>query len=313
MPFNLRHDGRGVIAARWRSTHPSDHRSGVWQKQNLQRWVSAAVGYRRLVAAHLPRQWTYAAAGVLLGLLLLTGLVVLRNASSQEALTAAWLAGEFSSNALIYGYVGISTALVLGLVGALLGRSQDELELRSVTDSLTGLSNRRHFIQRLDEELARAARYGNSLSLLVLDLDELKQVNDRLGHRAGDVALKLVADCLRESCRATELAVRSGGDEFAVLAPETSADQALDLAVRIQSEFSKKALARFPESHRLSVSIGVADLQRSGAINRDALTDAADRALYAAKAGGRNRAVLAPEPRPGISRPRRRVVRERVL
>jgi diguanylate cyclase (GGDEF)-like protein len=244
--------------------------------------------------------------------LLLTGLVVLRNASSQEALSAAWLLNEFESYALIYGYVGVSTALVLGLVGALLGRSQDALELSSVTDSLTGLSNHRHFVRRLDEELARAARYGNALSLLLLDLDDLKQINDRFGHHAGDIALGLVADCLRESCRATELAARSGGDEFAVLAPETTAEQAFDLALRIQSEIAKKALARFAEAPHLSVSIGVADLQRAQALHRDALTEAADRALYAAKTAGRNRTVLAPRPRIIWARSSRRPVYERV-
>src|SRR4029078_8568358 len=108
----------------------------------------------------------------------------------------------------------------------------DQLELSSATDPLTDLPNRRYFSSRLRQELFRASRYGVPVTLLLLDLDGLKQINDHYGHSAGDRALCAVADCLKRTCRATDVPVRCGGDEFAVLVPETFAEDALDLAKR---------------------------------------------------------------------------------
>src|SRR6185503_6605263 len=134
------------------------------------------------------------------------------------------------------------------------------------------------------EELLRADRYGTPLALLIVDVDHLKQVNDRAGHTAGDRALAAVADAMRRSCRATDLPARVGGDELAVLASSTTAAEAVTLAERIR--------ASLPPS--LSVSIGVADLDGAAAETVEALYIAADQALYRAKTAGRDQVAIAP-------------------
>jgi diguanylate cyclase (GGDEF)-like protein len=131
---------------------------------------------------------------------------------------------------------------------------------------------------------------------LLVDLDDFKHVNDTHGHAAGDAVLRCVSACLRTTCRDTELAVRCGGDEFAVLAPETRAEDAFELARRIHAQLEKACREQLGELGiaPVSVSIGIADMARAAQPTREALFEAADRALYVAKAAGKNRIVLAP-------------------
>ncbi|WP_175488212.1 GGDEF domain-containing protein [Oryzisolibacter propanilivorax] len=168
--------------------------------------------------------------------------------------------------------------------------AHDELAQQSRTDGLTRLANRRHFDHVLAREHARALRSGEALSLLFVDLDHFKHVNDHYGHATGDDYLRAVARLLaRHAGRSTDLAARYGGEEFVCLLPGTGAGDARDMAERIRAAVQElalpNALAPWP---RLSVSIGVVTLQ-GGEHAAPELLAAADAQLYAAKHGGRNR------------------------
>jgi diguanylate cyclase (GGDEF)-like protein len=166
------------------------------------------------------------------------------------------------------------------------------------TDALTGLANRRHFDDALELELRRAARQGQPLALLLLDLDYFKQFNDEYGHYEGDKCLKAVAKALQDnSQRSGDLAARYGGEEFAVILPYTSADQARDVAERIRLAVTDLHLPHLRSriSDWVTTSIGVAACP-AGAdcpVEPAELFNAADQALYLAKAEGRNRVAMA--------------------
>jgi diguanylate cyclase (GGDEF)-like protein len=190
-----------------------------------------------------------------------------------------------------YIYVGASTAVAFTIFGYVLGRQADRLAELSETDDLTGLSNARGLVDRLDAELARSRRYREPLALLLVDLDGLKSINDRYGHRAGDDAIRGVADVIRCELRESDVGARWGGDEFAVLAPSTSPVAALALAERIRALIPERS-TRWP----LSASVGVATLDPNtdGEITDSAtLMRVADAAMYEAKRSGRNRVVVA--------------------
>jgi len=128
---------------------------------------------------------------------------------------------------------GLISATIFGTVGYLFGRKADELSERAETDSLTALYNARGFESRLYAEIARTGRYHSPLSLLLIDLDRLKAINDRHGHYAGQTALREVAAAIRTELRASDVAARWGGDEFAVIAPGTDRAGAVLLAERL--------------------------------------------------------------------------------
>jgi diguanylate cyclase (GGDEF)-like protein len=235
---------------------------------------------------------SYPLLGALLALGSPVGYLLLRILITGRAFSSSVIREEIASDPLTFAYLLSSALLAFVLLGWLLGRKEDALLAASATDPLTGLWNRRHLDARLTEEVGRAAHYGGSLAFLIIDLDKLKVINDRGGHKAGDLALRRVARCLRQTCRSTDIPARYGGDEFVVLAPDSDAAQALELAERIRA-----AVRRDDPSDPISVSIGVSDLERAGAFTEDALRDSADRALYEAKATGRDRVSLAP-PRP---------------
>lgn len=158
-----------------------------------------------------------------------------------------------------------------------------EFEQLSVTDALTGLLNRRYIEQRLDEEVKRSNRHGYPMSFLLLDVDHFKSYNDTYGHPAGDVALKLVADVIKDTLRGADVAARFGGEEFAILLPQTVDEEAAAIAERVRRNIEA---AEFP--HReVTVSIGVASCS-SELCSTSGLVDAADKALYDAKHHGRN-------------------------
>ena len=169
-----------------------------------------------------------------------------------------------------------------------------QLERLSLTDALTSLLNRRAFDRRLDEEIARAQRYGTPLALLMIDVDQFKVYNDLHGHLGGDEVLRRVGSILKvaDVLRQTDLAFRFGGEEFAILMPLTSGSDAAGVAERLCSLI---AVADFPHGAeqplgRVTVSIGVSELSGSTLTARD-LVEQADRALYTAKGAGRNQAV----------------------
>jgi diguanylate cyclase (GGDEF)-like protein len=169
-------------------------------------------------------------------------------------------------------------------------QAEDKLEELATTDALTGLKNRRKFDAEIDAEWRRAARQTVPLALLMIDADHFKAYNDTFGHQAGDEVLVGVAICISDSVRrAGDCAARYGGEEFAVLLPGTSAAEAIVVAETIRMKVEEW-------SDYTTVSIGAASLTPNTAMDWFELVKAADKALYAAKSGGRNRCVLANVP-----------------
>jgi diguanylate cyclase (GGDEF)-like protein len=170
------------------------------------------------------------------------------------------------------------------------------LETLATTDPLTGLYNRRHFLDNLDAEWSRFQRYYRSVSVLMLDIDHFKSVNDRYGHAVGDAAIKAVAAACLDGKRKSDIVGRLGGEEFAVLLPETSLSRAKTVADRIRKRVMSAQIAAGKLQFGVTVSIGIAEatVSMSGI---EALMGAADHALYQAKAEGRNRCIAwAPPP-----------------
>lgn len=168
---------------------------------------------------------------------------------------------------------------------------QRTLEL-SLTDPLTGLGNARCFHQQLDQELKRAMRYGHPVSLLMIDSDSLKSINDQFGHAVGDQHIRQLAQVVRESLRSTDLAARYAGDEFMVILPETALSGAVQLAERIRQGVEQIELSVGSGRVHTTVSIGVASFP-SQAAGSDDLIRIADSAMYLAKQGGKNRVAPA--------------------
>ena len=170
------------------------------------------------------------------------------------------------------------------------------LETQAHTDPLTGLANRRHFFEVADAELARSRRYEAPLSLLMLDIDRFKEVNDAHGHRAGDRVLQKLAQTCLEVLRNVDVVGRVGGEEFAILLPETASEGALEVAERLRAAVESADVVREEGVPiRVTVSIGVAAL--AGDVNLDTLMSQADDALYDAKHAGRNRVCRFGRPR----------------
>jgi diguanylate cyclase (GGDEF)-like protein len=161
----------------------------------------------------------------------------------------------------------------------------EEVEHRARTDFLTGLPNHRFFQDTLTVELGRAQRYNRTLSLLIIDLDFLKEVNDRFGHPSGDLVIRNVAETIRNSCREVDFAARYGGEEFTVILPETPLPDAIQVANRVRERIEAETFARIGN---ITASIGVSNYPVN-ALNKEDLIRLADQALYVAKNGGRNR------------------------
>jgi diguanylate cyclase (GGDEF)-like protein len=170
-----------------------------------------------------------------------------------------------------------------------------KLEALSATDGLTGIANRRHFDATLTAEWARAARQGHSLALGLLDVDWFKKYNDHYGHQAGDDCLRKVANTLSAHiARTGDLVARYGGEEFVFMAPAISAEDALGMARKVCEALHALALPHaLSDFASVTASVGVASIIPEDTITPQNLIQAADEALYAAKAAGRNRAVLA--------------------
>lgn len=189
----------------------------------------------------------------------------------------------------------IDDTALLGFLADLLSVSIENAELhqererQSVTDGLTGVSNRRHFTEVFYREFERAKRYGQSLSLIVADLDYLKKVNDTYGHQAGDEAIKTIARVLHEGSRSIDLAARYGGEEFCLLLPNTDLEMAEQTAERLRKKISECSVEG---AGAISASIGVASFPMH-ADEPDDLFRQADEALYEAKQRGRNRVCVA--------------------
>lgn len=176
-----------------------------------------------------------------------------------------------------------------------LQRVLSELSQLSNTDSLTGLANRRYFDKVAAKEVSRARRSGLSLTMMIIDIDHFKEVNDTHGHLAGDLCLAKLASAIRSVVsRQSDLIARFGGEEFAVILPDTSADDAMRVAERVRREIADIHIDYQGVSLSVTASIGVAGHSLPHDCTVEALLETADKALYAAKHQGRNRVVYGP-------------------
>jgi diguanylate cyclase (GGDEF)-like protein len=160
----------------------------------------------------------------------------------------------------------------------------------SVTDPLTGVSNRRHLFQQLEAELNRSRRYGTPVSMVMIDIDHFKHLNDTSGHQAGDTALKEVCQNLKAVVRKVDTVARYGGEEFVVLLPQVGREEALEVAEKLRRAVEEHpfAMGATQPGGRVTISVGVATFP-TDATEQPRLVDAADSALYASKRGGRNK------------------------
>lgn len=193
----------------------------------------------------------------------------------------------------------------LSQLGAALDEMADQLQTRdaklqnalrdlreqAITDSLTGLYNRRYFWDALSREILTVRRKGTPFSVILLDIDRFKHVNDTWGHDAGDAVLKAVADVIQSSVRGSDIAVRYGGEEFAILLPEATAEVAEERAQVLRQALQDVEIACASRKIRITASFGVAEY-RDRTDGGGALMKSVDQAMYAAKAGGRNRVAV---------------------
>nr|WP_259371975.1 GGDEF domain-containing protein [Caldimonas mangrovi] len=166
--------------------------------------------------------------------------------------------------------------------------SRQQIRQLAITDELTGSYNRRYFMEVAEVELLRARRYGVPMSLILIDADHFKRVNDTHGHQCGDALLRQIALACRDSLRGTDVIARLGGEELIVLLPQTGLAGALTMAERIRERVAQLAIQWREQKVEATVSLGVAAL-RADTPTLDALIHEADIALYDAKRSGRNR------------------------
>ncbi|MBI1912066.1 MAG: diguanylate cyclase [Deltaproteobacteria bacterium] len=166
-------------------------------------------------------------------------------------------------------------------------REKDYLKEIAVKDQLTSLYNHNFFYSRLEEEFERAVRYETPLSLIMMDIDNFKQVNDTYGHRVGDVVLREISAMIKRGVRKTDIVARYGGEEFAVILPHTLLKGAVDEAERLRELIESHAYAGLV-TDKITMSIGVASYPQKGAMNSGDLVNYADDALYKAKWSGKN-------------------------
>lgn len=200
------------------------------------------------------------------------------------------VAGQLGSQVGLYAYMLLGTVLAFGLFGFRIGTDEDALRYESVTDALTGLKNVRYFKERINEEMKRARRGGNHFSLLIMDIDHFKRVNDKHGHPAGDKILHFLAGILASKVRTQDVVARVGGEEFAVMLPDTPPEKAMELAQRLRKAVEKSHF-KVSETQvlRVTISVGLASAVASRATKAEGYYASADRALFQAKHHGRNR------------------------
>ena len=225
---------------------------------------------------------------------------IVRAVSTLVADTQDLLQPNVLNAATFLAYAGFIMVSTLGIMWIEIETLQAELVYSAHYDSLTGIYNRGTFLTEFEREVSRSGRGGAAFSLAIFDLDRFKQLNDRYGHPAGDQVLKAFADVLRSSIRKHDTVGRYGGEEFALLMPQTGMDTAVRVAERI-----RRAL----ETRGVSVEVGRIDVTVSGGVatfgidgdDWDALLSAADTALYEAKRAGRNRIATAHAGAPSVA------------
>jgi diguanylate cyclase (GGDEF)-like protein len=231
-------------------------------------------------------------ASLVIGLVPTIGLAI---AATIAYVAAAYAGSQTPTDAqLVTMAVNLTVIYLLAGIGSIVGREQrrsrDAALRLSAVDALTGLYNRSFFFIALEREIARSERSGRGFCLIMLDLDELKAVNDRHGHHAGDAVLRAVAETVKSGIRKIDVAARYGGDEFVALLPETDPTGGWVLAEKIRLGVAEQGVPGV--EMRTTVSVGVVSYPTDGR-TPDALMLSADRAMYVSKRGGKNRVARA--------------------
>ncbi|MBW2608503.1 MAG: sensor domain-containing diguanylate cyclase [Deltaproteobacteria bacterium] len=174
------------------------------------------------------------------------------------------------------------------LIGESIGNIKlfEKIQHQATTDGLTGLANHRRFYEILEKELWRSRRYGGLISMIMLDIDNLKKINDTYGHRAGDKVIRKVSTKIKECIRQIDTAARYGGDEFAVILPNTSLAEATVVAERMVEAVAQSSITWAKKQISLSVSVGLGQYDVES--NPEDITSGSDQALYTAKQAGKN-------------------------
>ena len=227
--------------------------------------------------------------GVILAALAVVNVVRTLGVSLHGAPANYLNAGSFLSWIVIVN-TGLQCGAMVAYVWLTAALLRMDLEVQASTDPLTGLLNRRAFHQRAEAELLRCKAAGLPVSALTIDLDEFKQVNDTYGHSCGDAMLTMVAKCLRQNMRSTDLVARLGGDEFAVLLPRTSLGDAAVVAEEVRESLESLRIAGESFEVKVTASFGLAQVE-SATLNWEHLVLNCDEALYAAKKRGGNRVM----------------------
>lgn len=195
-----------------------------------------------------------------------------------------------------FGALFVLLVNTISLQAALDVKRISTLEIENITDPLTGIHNRRYLDRRLDEEFARAHRYGLPLSIFLLDIDHFKRINDTFGHQIGDSVLVNIGRLIQKTVRQADIVARYGGEEILVIATNTSSSDAITLAERVRQKVGTSVMAsakqeKVHQNISVTVSIGVAAIGPA-IVDSHGLIASADKALYLAKQGGRNRVVF---------------------
>jgi diguanylate cyclase (GGDEF)-like protein len=247
-------------------------------------------------ARGVPHYYAYPVLGFLLGLGSPVGAFVLRYWLADPLLRRLWIQHELQYNALFYWYMGIGTVLAFVAFGYALGlRSErlrvgnrmlsarvDELHLKSVTDALTGTYSHGYLHEALELEIQRSLTHAAPVSVMVLDIDDFKRINDGHGHLFGDRVIKETAETIVSQVRSDDIVGRYGGDEFVVIMPGADTTTASHVAGRVRAGVAKNG-------YGATVSIGVATHDGATQETPGALIHRADMNLYQAKRDGKNR------------------------
>ncbi len=208
-----------------------------------------------------------------------------------------FLAIDRSTVALLLGFLMIAIVLAYALARTLTGLHSQVAE-QAITDPLTGLWNRRRMDRGVAQEVDRSLRFGHHLSVLIVDVDDFKRINDELGHPTGDMVLRRIADVVRSTTRSIDFTARYGGDELALILLETGPQGAAVLAERLRTNVREKRILGRDGTRAVTISVGVATLPDSAG-DPASLIEAADQALLAAKRAGKDQTRSAPgRPRP---------------
>jgi len=211
-----------------------------------------------------------------------SGVFFLRTRADDPPLTAANAA--FAATVIDAAVAAIEKAHDLETAVS----DKQRYEWLASTDALTGCVNRRVLLDKLEREIDRARRYNLVLTIMMIDLDRFKEINDVHGHLAGDTVLRQIGDILRQEARSVDIVARYGGEEFVIALPDTSLDGGMIFADRVRARIADYEFGAVPNALRITASVGVAMFPDEGVDTADAVISHADRALYRAKAGGRN-------------------------